>query len=165
MKSIIMVIFVKRSNDLITLQQDTGLLTIYRPVKIKVFTEQKKTARPKAITEPLVLVVALPDFLSVSLIALVTAPDLFAKPPAAVGANNLRRKNARAACRFANRAAALYFYLNRVKFARFDDGGMAVLDVVLLNLASILNHLLGEEIRAVDLLQKRVAFVFFISQD
>ena len=54
--------------------------------------------------------------------------------------------------------------LNCIKFVRFDDGGMAVLDIVLLYLARVFDHLFCEKVGAVSLLHKGVAFILFVRQ-
>jgi hypothetical protein len=55
--------------------------------------------------------------------------------------------------------------LNGIEFIRLDNGGVAVLDVILLNLPCVLDRLLGQEIGAVCLLKLGVAFIFFVGKD
>ena len=56
------------------------------------------------------------------------------------------------------------FELDCIKFVRLDDGGMAVLDIVLLHLARVFDHLFSEKVGAVSFLHKGMTFILFIRQ-
>ena len=130
-----------------------------------IFGYVRSTAALARLVLPLVFIVTPPDFTAVGLIALITAPYFFAVPTAAVGADDTSGEYARAACRPADGAAALNLKLNGVELVRFDNGGVAFLDIVLLNLPRVLHHLFREEILAEGLLQKRMTFVLLVAQN
>ena len=67
----------------------------------------------------------------------ITAPDLGAVETTAFTADYFGGERAMAAQRPAQLFAALHFGLHRVEFVWLDNGGMAVLDIVLRNFTFI----------------------------
>lgn len=115
-----------------------------------------------AFAFPFELAVALPDNAAV---AVGGVPCFGTENIAAVGADDLPGEGAGLMVPVAAVFAPFQFHLNLLPFPRLDDGGMAVLHIVLGNLPLIDLGFLGEEIHRKRLLKQCGAFVLFIPQD
>ena len=106
--------------------------------------------------------VALPDNTAV---AVGGVPGFGTENIAAVGADDLPGEGAGLMVPVAAVFAPFQFHLNLLPFPGFDDGGMAVLHIILRDLSLIDLGFLGEEIHRKRLLKQCGAFVLFIPQD
>lgn len=111
---------------------------------------------------PLKFVVTLPDDPAVTVGGV---PGLGTENPAAVGTENLPGEGAGLTVPIAAAFTSLQLCLNLFPFPRLDDGRMAVLHIILRNLAFVDLGFLGEEIHRKGFLKQCGAFVFLVSQD
>ena len=109
----------------------------------------------------IVLVVTAPDHLAVWIVAV---PHLAAIEMTAVAAHDSAGKAAISAVLPFQFFPARELNLNQIKYVRIYDRRMAVLHIILRHLAFVHLHLLREEVRAVGLLQKRIADVLLVPQ-
>ena len=115
-----------------------------------------------AFVFPLELAVALPNNTAVAVSGM---PGFCTENIAAVGADDLPGEGAGLMVTVAAIFAPFHLHLNLLPFPRLDDGGMAVLHIVLGNLPLVDLGFLGEEIHRERLLKQCGAFVLFIPQD
>lgn len=106
--------------------------------------------------------VALPNNTAV---AVGGVPGLGTENIAAVGADDLPGEGAGLMVPVAAIFAPFHLHLNLLPFPRLDDGGMAVLHIVLGNLPLVDLGFLGEEIHRERLLKQSGALVLFVPQD
>ena len=110
-----------------------------------------------------VLIVAAPDRAPVFIR---TVPYLAAVKRTAVAADDARSKTASSAVSAIQASAPRQFLLCQIEYLRADDGGMAVLRIILGHHAAVVYHKGFQKIiRAIRFLQDRVALVFFVGKD
>ena len=110
-----------------------------------------------------VFVIAAPDC---SPVLVGTVPDLTAIEGAAITAYDTRGKTAFAAVASFQTSAPFQLHLRQIEHLRADDCRMAVLSIILGNLAAVVYYKgFLDVIRAVGLLQDSIALVFFVGQD
>ena len=115
-----------------------------------------------AFAFPFELAVALPDNTAV---AVGGVPSLCSENISAVGTNDLPGEGAGLIVPVAAVFAPFQLHLNLLPFPGFDDGGVAVLHIILRDLSLIDLCFLGEEIHRKRLLKQCGAFVLFVPQD
>ena len=115
-----------------------------------------------AFAFPFELAVALPDNTTVTVGGV---PGLCSKNIAAVGTDDLPGEGAGLMVPVAAVFAPFQFHLNLLPFPGFDDGGVAVLHIVLGDLSLIDLGFLGEKIHREGLLKQSRALVLFVPQN
>lgn len=115
-----------------------------------------------AFAFPFELAVALPDNTAITVGGV---PCFGTENIAAVGADDLPGEGAGLMVPVAAIFAPFQFHLNLLPFPGLDDGGMAVLHIVLGNLPLVDLGFLGEEIHRERLLKQSGTLVLFIPQD
>ena len=116
---------------------------------------------PAPVRLVLVLGVASPDH---SAVAVGAVPDLRAVPAAAAPALNLGGENGASAVAL-RPAPQVDEVLHPVEHLRLNDGGMAVLHIVLRDCAVVLDAFFGEVVGGIAFLEQGAALVFFIRQN
>lgn len=91
--------------------------------------------------------------------------DLAPVPFTGAATNDFPRKNASTIVLLDEELTPGKFLLNHLKHISRDDGGVAVLHVILRHLAFIDLHRLVQEVGAEALLQENVSLVLFVGED